>query len=89
MTEGLVDGNMIGMSTHTSAIKRQNQTDGVVLDVFEDQGGDQCSAPLNRWIIWKLFVIYDGDMVGWDSQNCTAVQQFLFALQSLIVVIAC
>lgn len=30
------------------------QTDGVVLDVFEDQGGDQCSAPLNRWIIWKL-----------------------------------
>lgn len=35
-----------------------------------------------------LLVIYDGDMVGWDSQNCTAVQQFLFALQSLIVVIA-
>lgn len=31
-----------------------NQTDAVVLDVFEDQRGDQCSAPLDRWVIWKL-----------------------------------
>lgn len=30
------------------------QTDAVFLDVFEDQRGDQCSAPLDRWVIWKL-----------------------------------
>lgn len=30
------------------------QSDAVVLDVFEDQRGDECSAPLDRWVIWKL-----------------------------------
>lgn len=38
--------------------------------------------------VQALLVIYDGDMVGWNSQNCTAVKQFPFALDSLIVVIA-
>jgi len=35
-----------------------------------------------------LLVFYDGDMVGWNSQHRTAVKQFPFALESLIIVIA-
>ncbi len=34
-----------------------------------------------RWklCVLPLLVIYDGDVVRWDSQNCTAVKQFSFA----------
>ncbi len=43
-------------------------TDAVVLDVFEDQRGDQSSAPLDRGVIWKLS--------AWTKKHKSIIRRF-------------